>query len=137
MENNLKELLANHSLDELEALFSAQMSKLNEERYEAKKSMMLAMLAKACMDTLLKIDIESFPKKLAEELAAIETTYRSRLEAFTEQQQENRRIMQLIARANTELPEIDRRTADLLRSYDEILRAVMADRDKLPVGQLL
>lgn len=133
---NFRDLFEQQKLDDIDAVLTEQFSSLPDGAYDAKLAVMLSIIITKGMARLDTIDTSAFPSDLDSRFKELRELYGKRLSLFRQHLDENAAVIRAIEKAQSDLPDLERRIAGLLQEFDALIADRIRARDNTPVGNL-
>ncbi len=134
---DLLTMMSDIGLKDIESEFKTQLQTIENHGNSMKRAVMLAIIAEESLRQLDSINTAPFISQLQERLQQLHDQYEKRLPQLETHRQLNMDILNQTDSVTSQLKELDERISRLLMKYDEQLKSVIVNRDKLQVENVI
>ena len=134
---DLLTMMSDIGLKDIESEFKTQLQTIENHGNSMKRAVMLAIIAEESLRQLDNINTAPFISQLQERLQQLHDQYEKRLPQLETHRRLNMDILNQTESVTSQLKELDERISRLLTKYDEQLKSVIINRDKLQVENVI
>ena len=134
---DLLTMMSDIGLKDIESEIQSQMQTVENSDNTMKLAVLLSIISEESLRRLDNIDTAPFVSQLQERLQKLHEEYEKRKPQLETHRRLNMEILQQTESVNDQLRDLDERISRLLAKYDDQLKTVIKNRDKLHVENVI
>lgn len=124
------------SIADINKVTHQYINSINNHPDKLRATFVLLNILQEASSVLASIDFNDFSKQMVERISSLEKEVKSTSDAYNGHLHENDLIMNVLTDNNEQLATIQQQITDLLASYDEIIKHLVAERERLTLYEV-